>query len=254
MQTYGANVTKIPVACITVEDASFLRRVSDRNEPIRINLKMEARNAPDTVSRNVVAEIVGTTMPEKVVVISGHIDSWDVGEGAMDDGGGAFIAWHALKALKALDFRPRRTIRMVMWTGEELGIVGARQYIRAHKSEEANLQFVMESDMGTFSPLGLAVSGTDEVKCILQEVMKLLNPIGKLGLRYPSEGPDIAGWIEAGVPGGSLWTQNDKYFNYHHTNADTMLVEDPGALDMGTAIFAGVSWVLANLRDDLPRL
>lgn len=253
MQTYGENVTKIPAACITVEDATFLRRLSDRGEPIRINLKMQARNLPSTVSRNVVAEIVGSESPEKVVVVSGHIDSWDVGVGAMDDGGGAFISWSALQVLKHLNFRPRRTIRMIMWTSEELGIVGARQYIHSHKAEEKNLQFVLESDGGTFTPLGLEFTGTTEVKCILQKIMNLLAPLGEMKLRSPGTGPDIAEWIEAGVPGGALWNQNEKYFYYHHTNADTMLVEDPKSLDMGTALFAAVSYVLADLSVDLPR-
>lgn len=253
MQTYGKGVKKIPVACITAEDATFLKRLSNRGESIKINLKMEARNLPSTVSRNVVAEIVGSESPEKVVVVSGHIDSWDVGQGAMDDGGGAFISWNALQILKQLNYRPRRTIRMIMWTAEEVGIIGAQHYIQSHKAEEGNLQFVLESDMGTFTPLGLEFTGTAQVKCILQRIMNLLAPMKEMNLRSPSAGPDIEGWVNAGVPGGSLWTQNDKYFYYHHSNADTMLVEDPKALDMGTAVFAAVSYVLADLSIDLPR-
>ncbi|XP_053975914.1 carboxypeptidase Q-like [Hylaeus volcanicus] len=253
MQSYGPNVTKIPVACITAEDASLLKRLSDNGETIQINLKMQAKNLPSKISRNIVAEIVGSTMPEKVVVVSGHIDSWDVGQGAMDDGGGAFISWQALKLLKKLNYRPRRTIRMIMWTAEELGIIGARHYIKSHKAEEKNLQFVMESDMGTFMPLGLQFTGTEQVRCILERIMGLLAPMGQMKLRNPCDGPDIESWVNAGIPGGSLWTQNEKYFYYHHTNADTMLVEDPEALDRGTALFAAVSFLLADLSVDLPR-
>ncbi|XP_076183179.1 carboxypeptidase Q-like [Ptiloglossa arizonensis] len=252
MQRYGPNVIKIPVACITAEDASLLKRMSDRGETIEINLKMEAKNLPDTMSRNVVAEIVGSTMPEKIVVVSGHIDSWDVGQGAMDDGGGAFISWQALRLLKQLNHRPRRTIRMIMWTGEELGIVGAHYYIKSHKVEEKNLQFVMESDLGTFMPLGLEFTGTEQVKCVLERIMRLLSPMGEMKLRNPNGGPDIENWVNAGVPGGSLWTSNEKYFYYHHSNADTMLVENPEALDRGTALFAAVSYLLADLSIDLP--
>ncbi|XP_076241535.1 carboxypeptidase Q-like isoform X2 [Calliopsis andreniformis] len=192
MQSYAPNVTKIPVACITAEDASLLKRMANRGYTIQINLKMQAKNLPDKVSRNVIAEIVGSTVPNKVVVVSGHIDSWDVGQGAMDDGGGAFISWQAVRLLKQLKYRPRRTIR-------------------------------------------------------------LLSPMGQMKLRSPNQGPDIADWVNAGVPGGSLWTRNDKYFYYHHTNADTMLVENPDALDRGTALFAAVSYVLADLSIDLPR-
>nr|XP_034179270.1 carboxypeptidase Q-like [Osmia lignaria] len=253
-QMYEQNVTKkIPAACITAEDAALLRRMSQRGNTIEINLKMEAKNLPDTISRNIVAEINGTTNPEKVVVVSGHIDSWDVGQGAMDDGGGAFVSWEALKLLKHLNLRPRRTIRMIMWTAEEAGMIGANHYIKAHKAEEHNLQFVMESDLGTFTPLGLEYTGTDEVKCILARILKLLSPMGKMGLRIPQLGPDIEAWAQAGVPAGSLWTQNEKYFYYHHTNADTMLLEDPEALDKGTAVFAAVAYVLADITVDLPR-
>ncbi|XP_078040367.1 carboxypeptidase Q-like [Augochlora pura] len=253
MQSYAENVTKIPAACITQEDALLLRRMSIRGKTIKINLKMEAKTLPDELSRNIIAEIVGSTLPEKVVVVSGHVDSWDVGQGAMDDGGGAFISWHAIKLLKHLNFRPRRTVRLIMWTAEEMGLIGSSQYVKSHKAKENNLQFVMESDMGTFMPLGLEFTGTDEVKCILEEIMKLLLPMGNMKLRSPQEGPDIALWVDAGVPGGSLWTQNDKYFYYHHSNADTMLVENPDALDRGTALFAAVSFVLADLSIDLPR-
>ncbi|XP_029661670.1 carboxypeptidase Q-like [Formica exsecta] len=251
--SYGENVTKIPAACITIEDASLLRRMADRGEEIVINLKMQARRYPDTQSRNVIADITGFSNPEKTVVVSGHIDSWDVGQGAMDDGGGSFISWNALKLLKHLGIRARRTIRMIMWTCEELGIIGARQYIQRHTAQNENLQFVMESDMGTFFPKGLEFTGNNLVKCILQRIMQLLAPMGQMKLRSPCQGPDIDYWIKAGVPGASLWTRNGKYFYYHHTNADTMLVENPEALDMNTAIFAAVSFVLADISADLPR-
>ncbi|KAG7191051.1 hypothetical protein KM043_007097 [Ampulex compressa] len=253
MQEYRDNVTKIPAACITAEDAAFFRRLQNEGQVIQINLKMGTKRFPDVESHNVVAEIVGTTHPAKVVVVSGHIDSWDVGEGAMDDGGGAFISWNALQVLKHLNYRPRRTIRMIMWTAEEMGIIGAQHYIKAHKAEEGLLQFVMESDMGTFRPLGMAMTGTTKVQCILEKIMGLLSPMGEMKVRIPHEGPDIADWIKAGVPGASLWTQNEKYFYYHHSNADTMLVEDPKALDMGTALFAAVSYILADISVDLPR-
>ncbi|OAD61647.1 Carboxypeptidase Q [Eufriesea mexicana] len=253
MQTYGENVTKIPVACITAEDATLLRRMSDRGNEIEILLKMQAKNLPMKTSRNVVAELKGTAMPEKVVVVSGHIDSWDVGQGAMDDGGGAFISWHALKLLKHLNYKSRRTVRMIMWTGEEMGMIGASQYIQSHKAEQKNLQFVMESDMGTFMPLGLEFTGTEEVKCILERIIKLLSRMGDMKVRSPNAGPDISLWVDAGVPGGSLWNQNEKYFYYHHSNADTMLVEDPEALDKGTALFAALAYVLADISVDLPR-
>ncbi|XP_012345441.1 carboxypeptidase Q [Apis florea] len=252
-QEYGENVTKIPVASITVEDATLLRRMANRGEVLEINLKMEAKNLPSTVSRNVIADLQGSANPEKIVVVSGHIDSWDVGQGAMDDGGGAFVSWQAVKLLKHLNYRPRRTIRLIMWTAEEMGYIGALDFIKIHKSEQNNLQFVMESDAGTFAPLGIEYTGTDVVGCILQRIMTLFSPVENMTVRSPNQGPDISTWVNEGVPGGSIWTQNDKYFYYHHSNADNMLVEDPEALDKGTAFFAAVSYVLADLSLDLPR-
>lgn len=254
MMSYAENVTKIPAACITVEDAALLGRMADRGETIVINLKMEAKRYPDTQSRNVIADITGSSEPEKAVVVSGHIDSWDVGEGAMDDGGGIFISWTALKLLKHLGLRPRRTIRMIMWTSEELGLVGAEQYIRNHAAENGNMQFVMESDFGTFAPMGLEVSGNEMVQGVLQRIIsRLLSPLGDLKLKSPCTAPDISFWIKAGVPGAALLNQNEKYFYYHHTNADTMVVENPKSLDMNTALFAAVAYVLADISVDLPR-
>lgn len=253
MMSYAENVTKIPAACITVEDATLLGRMADRGETVVINLKMEAKRYPDTQSRNVIADITGSSAPEKVVVVSGHIDSWDVGQGAMDDGGGIFISWTALKLLKHLGLRSRRTIRMIMWTAEELGLLGAQQYIQNHAAENGNMQFVMESDFGTFSPTGLEFTANKTVECVLQRIMPLLAPLGDMQLKSPCTQPDISFWIKAGVPGAGLLNRNEKYFYYHHSNADTMLAENPKALDMNTALFAAVAYVLADLSVDLPR-
>ncbi|XP_031367886.1 carboxypeptidase Q-like isoform X3 [Apis dorsata] len=194
-QMYSENVTEIPVASITIEDATLLRRMANRGEMLEINLKMEAKNLPCTVSRNAIADFQGSTNPEKIVVVSGHIDSWDVGQGAMDDGGGIFISWQAVKLLKHLNYRPRRTVRLIMWTAEEVGSLGALNFIKIHKSEQNNLQFVMESDAGTFAPLGIEYTGTDIVGCILQRIMNLCSPLGNMKVRSPSQGPDIDFWI-----------------------------------------------------------
>ncbi|XP_015114100.1 carboxypeptidase Q [Diachasma alloeum] len=253
MMDYEVNVTRIPAACITVEDAELLGRLAARGKTISILLKMEAHQLPNVESRNVIAEIVGSTKPNKTVVVSGHIDSWDVGQGAMDDGAGAFVSWNSLLLLKALNLRPKRTVRAIMWTAEEMGIVGADYYIKQHKHEEADLQFVMESDYGTFTPLGLEANGAPAVVCILQRIMKLLSVMTPLEVRTPGTGPDIEGWINAGVPGASLWNDAERYFWFHHSDGDTMTVEDTGNLDMITALFAATSYILADIGLDLPR-
>ncbi|KAL7307482.1 hypothetical protein TKK_0000661 [Trichogramma kaykai] len=253
MMEYEEGWRKIPAACITLEDAAMLQRMADRGDELEISLRMEARLFPDLESRNVVAEVLGSDEPDKAVVVSGHVDSWDVGQGAMDDGGGAFISWGAAVLLRSLGLKPRRTVRSIMWTAEEFGMIGASQYVQAHKANESNLQLVMESDIGTFNPLGLEVTGTSIVKCVLEKILDLVPGIGPLDIRTPQAGPDIEEWVNSGVPGASLWNQNDRYFWYHHTRADTMSLESPQALDRGTALFAAVAYVAADLSLDLPR-
>ncbi|XP_063909168.1 carboxypeptidase Q-like [Zophobas morio] len=254
LQSYEENVTKIPGAAITIEDAHLLQRLQDEGKTIKMLLKMEAQNLPDTTSRNLVAEIEGTEYPEKVVIVSGHIDSWDVGEGAMDDGGGVFISWGALALLKSLGLKAKRTVRSIFWTAEEFGYVGAYQYAIDHANETDNLIFMMESDFGTFNPIGLEYSAGTTGGCILQEVMKLLASINATGTRQsPAVGSDIEIWTSDGVPGASLDTESEKYFWYHHSNADTLEAESTDYLDKNTALWASVAYVLADLSIDFPR-
>lgn len=253
-QDYADNVPHIPTACITIEDAEMLHRMAQRGDKLVIHLKMDAHTLEPVTSRNTIAEIVGSSEPEKVVVVSGHLDSWDVGQGAMDDGGGAFISWNTVAILKKLGLRPRRTIRCILWTAEEEGLIGAKAYVKAHKNETKNLDYVMESDEGTFLPMGLSFSGSHQAGCILQEVLKLFKPIG--GSRYSTPqvgGSDIALWTDVGVPSSSLINANQHYFWFHHTAADMVTVEDPHVLDLCTAIWAAAAYVVADLSADMPK-
>nr|MBA2514746.1 M20/M25/M40 family metallo-hydrolase [Solirubrobacterales bacterium] len=132
---YDTTVARIPAAALSVEDAMMLHRMSDRGEQIVLTLRMDAKTLPDARSRNVVAEIVGREKPDEIVVLGGHIDSWDVGQGAMDDAGGSVAAWEAVRLMKKLGLRPRRTVRVVLWTNEENGLRGATAYRDAHVNE-----------------------------------------------------------------------------------------------------------------------
>lgn len=253
MQDYQDGVKKIPTACISVEDAEMMWRISEREEKIVVFLNMSAQNLPPVASRNTIAEIKGRQYPDQVVLVSGHFDSWDVGEGAMDDGGGAFISWEALSLIKQLKLRPRRTLRLVMWTAEEFGGVGAQAYYDKHKADVANFDFVMESDEGTFTPSGLQFSGSDSATEIMANIMKLLQPINATILEKGGGGTDIAPWMLAGVPGASLKNANQDYFYYHHSNGDTMTVQDPVAMNLCSALWAVVCYTVADLPDMLPR-
>lgn len=256
MQRYADDVkNKIPVAAVTVEDAYMMLRMYRKGEKITLHLEMEDRNLGDFISRNTIAELAGETKIP-VVVVSGHLDSWDIGVGAMDDGGGAFIAWKALHLLKRLNLKPpKRTMRAILWTGEEQGIVGAAEYEKQHKTRETEeFNFFIESDMGTFTPLGLDFSGNKEAECIFKEVLKLMTPLNATQFNSPIDaGPDIERWANRGFPSASLMNKNEKYFYYHHSAGDSMLVENSDDLDKNTALFAAVAYVIADLSVDMPK-
>lgn len=254
MQDYQDGVPKIPTACITIEDAQMLQRMSDRGEKIVIKLLMGAQNLPPVQSRNTVAEIIGSKYPEEVVLVSGHLDSWDVGQGAMDDGGGAFISWQALSLVRQLGLRPKRTMRVVLWTAEEFGLIGGQSYWETHKSNISNYDLVMESDIGTFTPHGIAFTGNAEATKIMKNLVStLLDSINASQLVSPAETSDIGWWIDGGVPGGSLLNDNKDYFFYHHSNADMMTVENAHTLDLCSAVWAVVAFAVADMEDMLPR-
>ena len=163
---YTEGVPRIPFAAVTVEDAEMMQRMVDRGERVVVRLAMEADTLPDVESRNVMAEVRGREFPDEVVVLGGHIDSWDVGQGAMDDGGGSVAAWEAVRLIHTLGLEPRRTVRVVLWTNEENGLRGARAYRDTHARELGRHVLAIESDAGVFKPLGFGFGGSDEAYAI----------------------------------------------------------------------------------------
>lgn len=252
-QTYGEGVIPIPTAAIAIEDADLISRLHARGEKVVLHIRMFS-NLETKVSRNTLIDLKGTQNPEKLVIVSGHIDSWDVGQGAMDDGGGLFISWAAPVILKRLNLIPKRTVRAIFWTAEELGLIGAYAYEKAHRHESDNINFIMESDEGTFAPLGLAVGGSKKARCIVGEVLKLFKSINASTLvEEDAPGSDIGVFTGNGIPGASLHNDNAKYFWFHHTEGDTMNVEDPDELDLGAAFWTAVAYIIADLSEDIPR-
>ncbi|OXB79880.1 UNVERIFIED_CONTAM: hypothetical protein H355_000910 [Colinus virginianus] len=252
-QNYQSGIPQIPTACISVEDAEMMSRMSSRGTKIVVFLKMGARTYPDSISFNTLAEIVGSKYPEQIVLVSGHLDSWDVGQGAMDDGGGAFISWEALSLIKDLGLRPKRTLRLVLWTGEEQGGIGAEQYYQLHKENISNFDIVMESDEGTFKPSGLAFTGNAKARDIVREIMALLLPINITEVYDAADGTDINFWMRDGVPGASLRDDLSKYFWFHHSQGDTMTVQDPNQMNLCAAVWTVVSYIIADMEEMLPR-
>lgn len=251
---YQDGVKKIPHAAITTEDASLLHRMQNRGETIRVKLYMEAKTLPDAKSRNVVAEIKGSKSPEEIVVLGGHIDSWDVGQGAMDDAGGCFAAWEALKLMNKLGLRPKRTVRLVMWTNEENGLQGAKKYRDIVKKDGSLQQHVlaMESDGGVFTPMGFGFSGSDEAFEIIQQIATLLKPVGSNEITRGGGGADISPLMKEGIPGMGLRVDGSRYFWYHHTPADTIDKLTEEEYKKCVATLAVMAYTVANLEETLP--
>lgn len=248
---YNDSVPRIPHAAITVEDAEWMQRAQDRGQRVVVRLRMSAQTLPDAPSRNVMGELTGRERPNEVVVIGGHIDSWDVGQGAMDDGGGVFVAWEALRVLQRLGLRPRRTIRAVGWTSEENAGPGGAVYRDNHQDETHVL--AIESDGGVFAPQGFGFTGSDSAFAIVQAIGTLLEPIQAGAIRRGGGGADIAPLMRTGVPGMGLNVDGTRYFWYHHTNSDTIDKLDPDEMARCVAAMAVMAYIVAEMPQALPR-
>lgn len=246
---YDPQQPKIPAAAITIEAAEQMQRAYDRGEQITLRLKMEAKFLPDAESANVVAELKGTERPDEIVLIGGHFDSWDVGQGAHDDGASCMAAWEAIRLLKELGLRPRRTIRVVLFTNEENGSRGGTGYHDAHRDELSKHLFVIESDSGIYRPegFGLAANAPLLVRSNLTEIAKLLAGIDADRIAADGGGADIGPMMRDGVVGANLEVEGSRYFNIHHTQADTLDKIDPRDLQLCVATLAVMAYTVADL-------
>ena len=250
---YDSAVKKIPAAALSVEDASMLSRMAARGQQLVVSLSMSEQRLPDAPSRNVIAELRGSEKPDEVVVMGGHIDSWDVGQGAMDDGGGAVAAWEALRLMKRLNLRPKRTVRVVLWTNEETDGRGAEAYRDAHRGELSRHVMAMESDNGVFRPLGYRVTGGRKAIAAARDIATLLAPIKATHVSEGGPEADVEKLAELGVPAMSLEVDDTRYFWYHHSEADTMDKLDPREVAECVALMSVMSYVIADLPSPLPR-
>jgi carboxypeptidase Q len=251
---YNTTVkARIPAAALSVEDAMMLHRMVNRGEKVVVNLKMSAQTLPDAPSRNVVAEIRGSEKPDEVVVLGGHIDSWDVGQGAMDDGGGVVAAWEAVKLIKKLGLKPRRTIRVVAWTNEENGSRGGTGYRDAHRAELDKHVLAMESDNGVFDVQGLGISAGAGGLAMAQDIATLLTPIGANKANDGGSDADTDPLLALGVPTISPAVDGTRYFWFHHSSGDTMDKLDPREMAENVAFFAVMAFVAADMPGYFPR-
>jgi len=244
---YDTAAPRVPGAALSLEDAMLLHRLQERGETPVVRLVMGARTLAPAPSRNVIGELRGAERPEEVVVVSGHLDSWDVGQGAMDDAGGAVAAWEAVRLMKQLGLRPKRTVRVVLWTNEENGVAGGRGYAAAHAAELAKHVAAIESDEGTFKPTGFRWAGPEARLPAVQAIGALLDRIGA-GRVQPGGGEtDITPVMRQGVPGMGLDVEGSRYFWYHHSAGDTLDKLDPGEVAQCVAAMAGMAYGLADV-------
>jgi carboxypeptidase Q len=260
MTRYGKDAgARVPAAAISVEDAESIARLSARNIPVTVTLEMEAAERGDANAPNVIAELRGTSEPDQIVIISGHLDSWDVGQGAHDDGAGCAMAMGALKLIRSLDLHPRRTIRVVLWAAEEIGSYGAKTYLKEHAAELPRHVAAIEADLGGFAPIGYGVDAEDSEKenragDQLRDLLALLAPLGADRLRMGDSAADVGVLMPAGVVCLGHNTDPARYFDFHHSHADTFDKVDRNEFARNVAAMATVAYILADMPTPLGAL
>jgi carboxypeptidase Q len=250
---YQKDVPQIPAAAVTAEDADTLAYLAKQGN-VRMHLVLTPQKLADVDSYNVVADLKGSELPDQVVIVSGHLDSWDLGTGAIDDGAGVVVAMQTAQLIKQLGLHPRRTIRVIAWMNEEFGGSGGRAYAADHKGEIAKHFAAIESDLGAGHPTGFQMSAPASNMPTLQPAAQVLQSSGAGMMRTgDGTGSDISPLLSLGVPCFEPIQDERFYFNYHHTAADTLDKVVPRELQENAAVMAVLAYSLANLPKDLER-
>jgi carboxypeptidase Q len=244
---YSPADPKVPTAAITIEDALMFQRLADSGTTVKVHLEMEAQKLPDAASANVIGEIPGREKPEEIVLIGGHLDSWDVGQGAQDDGSGVVASMEAAALIRKLGLQPRRTIRVVAFTNEENGMRGGIAYREWAGDSVKKHVAAIEMDGGAEKPLGFGVNAKLYDRAV--EIAKLLEPIGAGMITKGGGGADISAIMRDGVPGIGEHTAGTHYFDWHHSMADTLDKVDPKDFQLNVAAMAVMAYLLADMPD-----
>ncbi|MBV7314191.1 M20/M25/M40 family metallo-hydrolase [Shewanella sp. NIFS-20-20] len=251
MMRYQPDVKPIPAAALSNPDADLITAMLKRQQGVRIQLDLSPQDQGTATSYNVIAELTGSSKPEEIVLIGAHLDSWDEGTGALDDGAGVAIVTAAAKLIADLPTRPARTIRVVLFAAEEIGLVGAKQYVIDHQ-HELNLHYIAaESDFGAGSIYQLDVNVNPEVLTAVQHYMMPLADLGvNAGNNQARGAPDVSLFPALGVPVASLRQDGRDYFDYHHTPNDTLDKVDPISLKQNVAVWSQFTYLMA--QSELP--
>ena len=252
--TGGSTAAGIPAGAVTSEDADLIAYLVQQGT-VRMHLTLTSLSGEDVVAHNVVADLKGSEHPEQIVVVSGHLDSWDLGTGAIDDGAGVAVAMETAQLMQQLHLHPRRTLRVIAWTDEENHGRGHEAYAKAHLQEMENHVAAIESDLGAGHPLGFDANMSEQALPLLKPVQEILQPFGAnlIKLITQSPGADIAPMAKAGVPTLGILQDGRTYFNYHHSAADTLDKIDPQHLRENAAAMAVMGYALAAMPEPLPR-
>jgi hypothetical protein len=244
----------IPAGAVTAEDADLIAHLATQGK-VRMHLVLTSQNLSEVLSHNVVADLKGSEHPEQVVIVSGHLDSWDLGTGALDDAAGVAVAMETAELLQQLHLRPKRTLRVIAWMDEENGGAGNQAYAKAHAAELANHVAAIESDLGADHPLGFSAKVSPAALLELAPVQTVLRSFGANLIRETNSAPgaDIAPLAKAGVPTLGVMQDGRTYFNYHHTAADTLDKIVPQELRENAAALAVMGYALAAMDQPLPR-
>lgn len=242
----------IPAAAVTAEDADLIAHLTQQGL-VAMRLVLTPQTLPDAVSHNVIADLKGSESPEQIVIVSGHLDSWDLGTGAIDDAAGVAVAMQAAQLCKQLGLAPRRTLRVVAWMNEENGLSGSRRYMAEYEASLPNHVGAIESDLGAGHPLGFTGIFSPSARTSLRQITSVLAPIGAILVDAGAAGADINAMGRHGVPVFALMQDERTYFNYHHTAADTLDKIVPRELAENAAAMAVLGFALADMPQPLPR-
>lgn len=250
---YADDVARVPTAAVSTNGADRIARLLAEDSRVVLRLRLDCRWRDPVPSFNVVGELVGTELPDEVLVVGAHLDAWDVGEGAHDDGAGCAQAIEALRILGALGLRPRRTLRVVLFMNEENGLAGGRAYRAAHEDEMARHVMALESDRGAYSPRGFTTDAGPAGLAVLREIAAALAPIGADRVSKGGGGADIAPMARHGVPLVGLYPDPQRYFDLHHSRRDTLEMVNRRELHLGAAAMAALLYLVADSEEPLPR-
>lgn len=250
---YREGVTPIPGAAVSYEDAEMIASLA-KDGVVKIKLTLTPQTLPDVESHNVIADLKGSERPDEIVVIGGHLDSWDLGQGAIDDGAGVAVSMAVPAVLKQLKIKPKRTIRFIAWMNEENGGRGSAAYFEEQKNNLANHFAAIESDLGASHPIGFNFAGKPEALALFAPISNILRSQGAAQSQIlPGVGADITPLTRAGVPSFAPWFNQQTYFNYHHNAADTFDKIDPREIAQVASVMSVLAYSLANLEQPLPR-